>query len=48
MDGLRACHTECHKSDRGEISYDIPYMWNIKRSDTNEFAYKAETHRLKK
>ena len=25
------------KSDReGEISYDIPYMWNLKRNDTNE------------
>ena len=20
----------------GEISYDIPYMWNLKRNDTNE------------
>ena len=26
-----------HKSDReGEISYDIPFMWNLKRNDTNE------------
>ena len=25
------------KSDReGEILYDIPYMWNLKRNDTNE------------
>jgi len=25
------------KSDReGEISYDIPHMWNLKRNDTNE------------
>ena len=25
------------KSDReGEKSYDIPYMWNLKRNDTNE------------
>ena len=25
------------KSDReGEISYGIPYMWNLKRNDTNE------------
>ena len=23
------------KSDRGEISYDIPYMWNLKRNDTD-------------
>ena len=25
------------KSDReAEIPYDIPYMWNLKRNDTNE------------
>ena len=25
------------KSDReGKVSHDIPYMWNLKRSDTNE------------
>ena len=30
-------------SDReGEISYDIPYMWNLKRNDTNELTYKTE------
>jgi len=23
--------------------YDIPYTWNLKRSDTNELTYKAET-----
>ena len=32
------------KSDReGEISYDIPYMWNLKRNDTSELTYKTET-----
>ena len=37
MDWPRECHTEWSKSDReGEISYDIPYMWNLKRNDTNE------------
>ena len=25
-----------------EISYNIPYMWNLKRSDTNELIYKTE------
>ena len=30
------------KLDReGEISYDIPYMWNLKRNDTNELTYKT-------
>ena len=28
-------------SDReGEISYDIPYMWNLKRNDTSELCIK--------
>jgi len=27
-----------HKSDReGELLYEIPYMWNLKRNDTNKF-----------
>ena len=32
------------KSDRGEISYDTPYMWNPKRNDTNELAYKTKKY----
>ena len=36
------------KSDReGEISYDIPYMWNLERNDTNELTKQKETHRLR-
>ena len=27
----------------GEMSYDIPYMWNLKTNDTNELTYKRET-----
>ena len=27
----------------GEISDDIPYMWNLKRNYTNELIYKTET-----
>ena len=30
MDGPRDCHTEWSKSDR-QISYDIAYMWNLKK-----------------
>ena len=26
----------------GEVSYDIPYMWNLKGNDTNEHTYKTE------
>ena len=30
------------KSDQeGKISYDIPYMWNLKINDTNELIYKT-------
>ena len=35
MDGYRDC-SEWSKSDRGEISYDVPYVQNLKRNDTNE------------
>ena len=32
-----------HKSDRErELLYEIPYMWNLKRNDTNKFTYKKE------
>ena len=35
---------EWSKSDREEeLSYDIPYRQNLKRSDTNELIYKTET-----
>ena len=30
-----------------EISYDIPFVWNLKRNYTNELPYKTETHRQK-
>ena len=44
MEGPRDCHTEWSKSEtEEEILYDIPYMWNLKRSDTIDFAYKTET-----
>ena len=32
MDGPRDCHTEQSKSDaERQISYDIAYMWNLKK-----------------
>ena len=34
--------TESKSDKEGEISYDIPYMWNLKRNDTNELNYKTE------
>ena len=44
MDGFRDHHTEWSKSDRkGEISYDKPYVQNLKRNDTHELIYKIET-----
>ena len=30
----------------GEIQYDNPYMWNLKRNDTKELTKQKETHRL--
>ena len=33
MDGPKECHTELSNSGReGEMSYDIPYMWNLKEN----------------
>ena len=44
MGGSRECHTKWSKSDReGEISYNIPYLWNLRRNYTNEPSYEAET-----
>ena len=32
MDGSRDWHTERSQSDReGEIPYDFPYVWNLKK-----------------
>ena len=41
MDGPGDCHTEGIKSD-SEVSYDITYMQNLKRNDTDELIYKTE------
>ena len=42
MDGPREYHTEWSKSEKGEVSYDISDMWNLKRNYTNELTYKTE------
>ena len=43
MDGPRDCHTEWSKSDtERQISYDIAYMWNLKKGYKNELTYKTE------
>ena len=46
MDGPRNYHAEWSKSDREEISYDIPICGIKKRNDTNELTNQKETHRL--
>ena len=44
MDGARDCHTEWNKSDRErQISYDIAYVRNLKKNDTNELIYKTDS-----
>ena len=42
MDALRDYYTK-YSSREIQISYDITYMWNLKRKDTNELIYKTET-----
>ena len=45
MDGPRDYYTKCNKSDReSQIAYEIAYMWNLKKNDTNGLIYKTETH----
>ena len=40
---------ELGESDReAEVSYGIPYMWNLKRNDTNELTKQKKTPRLRK
>ena len=34
------------KSNRGEIFYEIPYMWNLQRSDINELTTQKQIYRL--
>ena len=46
--GLEIAIVSVSKSDRGgKIAYDIPFMWNLKRKDTNECTKQKDTHRLR-
>ena len=43
MDGPRDYHTKQSNSDRGrQVSYDITYIWNLKKKDTDGRIYKTE------
>ena len=43
MDWPRDCITEWNKSGRErQLSYDIVYVWNLKKNDINELIYKTE------
>ena len=50
MEGHRDCHTEWSKSDRErQISYDITYMWNLKKMvQVNLFTKQKLSHRYRK
>ena len=50
MDGHRDDHTKWNKSDREkQISYDITYMWNLKKMiQMNLFTKQKQTHRHRK
>ena len=36
------------KSDKDGEIYEIPYMWNLIRSDTSELTKQKQTHTLRK
>ena len=42
MDELRECNIEWRKSDREEVLYNIPYVWNVKINNTNKLTYNSE------
>ena len=35
--------SEVSQAEKQQMSYDITYMWNLKKNDTNELIYKTET-----
>ena len=42
MDLITVILSEVSQTEK-EILYDIAYIWNLKRNDTNELIYKTET-----
>ena len=41
-------NTKQNKSERErQIPYNITYMWNLKKNDTNELTYKIEIEKQK-
>ena len=43
MDGPRDYHTKQSNSDRGrKVSYDIPYIWNLKKKIQMDLFTKQE------
>ena len=34
--------SEVSQTEKDKLLYEIAYMWNLKKNDTNEFIYKTE------
>ena len=43
MDESSDCHTEWSKSDKGQISYDITYMWILKNKKKERYNWTYQT-----
>ena len=49
MNELRDCHTEWSKSDwKRQVSYDIAYMWNLKKWCKWIYLQNKESHTCRK
>ena len=47
MNGPRDDHTKWSKSDRErQVSYDIAYMWNLKKKKKNKWTYLQNRNRI--
>ena len=43
MNVPRDYYTKWSQTEETQISYDMLYMWNLKKNDTKELIYKTET-----